>query len=91
MSGAGFFYYGCRERLLKRIVLVWLLLWGFAGWAGCAKGPGPAERRVTCYCFLNERPCESSRRLEEWTKEALETFFSPDFQEGHLVFRSVDY
>lgn len=58
---------------------------------GCAGGGSPAPTKTVCYCFLNEHPCESSRRLEEWTRDALKAEFSAEFQSGRLSFQSVNY
>jgi len=77
---------------LKRIVVCWLLVGvlGLLGF-GCAKGPDAAPPKVVCICFLNTHPCESSRRLQAWTREALEAEFAPDLQADRLSFKSVDY
>jgi hypothetical protein len=68
---------------------LWLLAGITAVLAGC--GPSQAPRTAVCTCFLNEHPCESSRRLEAWTKDALEAAFPADLQSGRLTFRSINY
>ncbi len=65
----------------------------FAAVGGCSK-KGTASAgggKVVCLCFLNDHPCESSRRLEAWTKEALESAYLAELRSGDVVFRSVDY
>ena len=73
-----------------------LWVWGWVacllvcGWTGCGKAAAPPSK-VDCVCFLNEHPCESSRRLEAWTKEALEAAYPAELKNGRLSFRSVNY
>jgi hypothetical protein len=60
----------------------------------CSKGPdssAPPPGSVTCTCFLNAHPCESSRRLEAWTRESLNQNFPNLLQSGALIYRTVDY
>jgi hypothetical protein len=58
----------------------------------CSGGKKPASvGPVTCVCFLNAHPCESSRNLEAWTRESLEENFEETIAEGRLVYRVLDY
>jgi|GEM_PF-1356017 len=58
----------------------------------CGKGPRvSASTPVTCFCFLNTHPCESSRRLEDWTRGALQEAFPADLQSGRLVIQTLNY
>ena len=69
----------------------WVLCLGLLA-VGCAKKlDTAAPSKVLCICFLNEHPCESSRRLEAWTKEALEAVYGQDLQTDRLTFKSVNY
>jgi hypothetical protein len=73
---------------------------GWMGWVlclgllvvGCVKKPDTAASpKLLCICFLNEHPCESSRRLEAWTKEALEAVYGQNLQTDRLAFKSINY
>jgi hypothetical protein len=77
---------------LKRLLAVFLVL-VWIGWygVGCAPKAASGPKKTVCVCFLNEHPCESSRRLEAWTNDALEAAFPQDIQTGGLVFKSVNY
>jgi hypothetical protein len=91
---AGFFAFGtAREgNGMKRQVWMWIILAGLAVLsAGCGSQGSKPPTTVVCTCFLNEHPCESSRRLEAWTKDALEAGFAPDLQSGRITFRSINY
>lgn len=46
---------------------------------------------VTCVCFLNTHPCESSRNLETWTRESLEEHFKEPLRDGRLAYRVLNY
>jgi len=83
---------GRSEDALKRILAAFLaLVWIGCYGVGCTPTSAPGPKKTVCICFLNEHPCESSRRLEIWTKEALEEAFAQDLQTENLVFKSVNY
>ena len=73
-------------------------LWFFAILASiapiaCSKGaaPPPQAGPVTCTVFLNAHPCESSRRLEAWTRESLKENYPNLLSGGALEYRTIDY
>jgi hypothetical protein len=62
------------------------------GLASCSGGKkAAAVGPVTCTCFLNTHPCESSRNLEDWTRKSLEENFAGSMKSGRLVYRVLDY
>jgi hypothetical protein len=58
--------------------------------ADSASTPAVASTRVIAYYFHTTYRCVSCRHIEEYTREALESGFPIDLEEGHLVWRVVN-
>jgi hypothetical protein len=58
--------------------------------AGAAdSAAAPAHRVVAYYFFMNQR-CASCRKIEAWSREAIESAFSEELKDGRLVWRAVN-
>ena len=49
----------------------------------------PPHRVVAYYFFMNQR-CASCRKIEAWSREAIETAFAQELKDGYLVWRPVN-
>jgi hypothetical protein len=58
--------------------------------AAAAKESSVAPGRVIAYYFHTTYRCVSCRNIEKYTREALESGFSTDLEEGHLVWRVIN-
>ena len=52
--------------------------------------PQLARRVVACYFHTTQR-CASCRRIEAWSREAIETAFADELKEGRLVWRMINF
>ena len=71
----------------RKSIVVAILILGFvaAGWA--TEVP---ETKVVAYYFYTSYRCSSCYKIEQYTKEALEKYFSDDFKSGKLVYKPLN-
>ncbi len=92
-------------RLTNVIVLSVLLLFGFACKQGGSETVNPAvfekkavladnaivkDRKVEVLYFHTNARCYSCKKIEEYTKKALQLYFDNQLKSGRLIFKSVN-
>ncbi len=58
--------------------------------SAAAKDPTSAPARVIAYYFHTTYRCVSCRNIEKYTREALESGFRGELEDGHLVWRVIN-
>jgi hypothetical protein len=70
----------------KLIVMAAVILLLFsAGWA-----KELADTKVVAYYFYTSYRCSNCYKIEKYTKEAVEKYFSDDLKSGKLVFKALN-
>jgi hypothetical protein len=79
------------NHILSRLRWPWLLLaLLLAPAAAHASDPPVPENRIVVYYFHTTYRCESCRKIEAYTREAVESFFAADLEQGRVVWKLVN-
>jgi hypothetical protein len=58
--------------------------------ASAADAPPVLEDHIVVYYFHSTQRCASCRKIEAYTREAVETFFAEDLEKGRVVWKLVN-